>query len=89
MTRLQPFGNRVVILLEDKEENLGGIIVTTSKNNSNKGTVVAVGDGEDVKDIKVGDTVIFSLHSGVDYLEDTSSYKVVDVRDIIGKVIGE
>ena len=89
MTKLQPFGIRVAVLLEDKEENLGGIIVTTSKNNSNRGVVAAVGDGKDVKDIKVGDTVIFSLHSGIDYSEDTLSYKVIDLRDIIGKVIGE
>ena len=51
MTKLQPFGNRVAIEVIDSEENLGGIIVTTSKERSNKGVVVAIGDGEDVKKI--------------------------------------
>ena len=87
--KLQPFGNRVAIEIVDSEENVGGIIVATPKEKSNKGIVVAVGDGEDVKNIEVGDTLIFSMHSGLSYKDETGSYKVLEVRDVIGKVIGE
>ena len=87
--RLQPFGNRVAIEIVGSEENVGGIIVATPKEKSNKGIVVAVGDGEDVKNIEVGDTLIFSTHSGLNYKDETGSYKVLEIRDIIGKVIGE
>lgn len=89
MTKLQPFGNRVAIEVIDSEENLGGIIVTTSKEKSNKGVVVAIGDGEDVKKINIGDTLIFSINSGLNYADETGSYRVLEIRDVIGKVIGE
>ena len=89
MTKLQPFGNRVAIEVIDSEENLGGIIVTTSKEKSNKGVVVAIGDGEDVKKINIGDTLIFSVNSGLSYADEAGSYKVLEIRDVIGKVIGE
>lgn len=89
MTKLQPFGNRVAIEVIDSEENLGGIIVTTSKERSNKGVVVAIGDGEDVKKINIGDTLIFSINSGLNYADETGSYRVLEIRDVIGKVIGE
>ena len=89
MVNFQPFGNRVAIQVSDSEENVGGIIVTVSKERSNKGTIVAVGDGEDAKKFNVGDTVIFVVNSGTNFNTGTESYKVIDVRDIIGKVIGE
>ena len=89
MTNLQPFGNRVAIEVIDSEENLGGIIVATPKEKSNKGVVVAVGDGEDVKKINIGDTLIFSVNSGLSYADEAGSYKVLEIRDVIGKVIGE
>ena len=89
MTKLQPFGNRIAVQIQALEENLGGIIVTTSKDKSNRGLVVAVGDGGDVQNIKEGDTVIFSMNAGISYTDENNSYRVVDIRDVIGKVIGE
>lgn len=89
MTKLQPFGNRIAIEVIATEENLGGIIVATPKEKSNKGVVVAIGDGEDAKKIGIGDTVIFSVNSGLTYADETGSYRVLEVRDVIGKVIGE
>lgn len=89
MTKLQPFGNRIAIEVIATEENIGGLVLSTPKERSNKGVVVAVGDGEDVKKINIGDTLIFSVNSGLNYTDETGSYKVLDIRDIIGKVIGE
>lgn len=89
MSKLQPFGNRIAIEVIATEENIGGLVLSTPKEKSNKGVVVAVGDGEDVKKINIGDTLIFSVNSGLNYTDETGSYKVLDIRDIIGKVIGE
>lgn len=89
MTNLQPFGNRIVVEISDLEENLGGIIVTTAKENSNKGIVVAVGDGEDAKKIKIGEKLIFPVNLGLSYSDDSGNYRVLEAKDIIGKIIGE
>ena len=89
MTKLQPFGNRVALEIVSTEENVGGIIVATPIEKSNKGVVVAVGDGEDVKKINIGDTLIFSVNSGLSYADEAGSYKVLEIRDVLGKVIGE
>ena len=55
MVQIQPFGDRVVVEVLTPEEVVGGLIVPTSKDKSNKGLVVAVGDGEDAKSIEQGD----------------------------------
>ena len=40
--KLQPFGNRVAIEIVDSEENVGGIIVATPKEKSNKGDMSSI-----------------------------------------------
>ena len=89
MVKIQPFGDRVVVEILTPEEKVGGLIVPTSKEKSNKGLVVASGDGEDAGKIKVGDIVLFTVGTGLNYSTGTSDFKVLNVRDIIGKVIGE
>ena len=87
MVQIQPFGDRVVIEILTPEEVVGGLIVPTNKDKSNKGLVVAVGDGEDTKSIKQGDIVLFQLGTGLSYSTETADYKVLNVRDIIGKIV--
>ena len=89
MTKIQPFGDRVTIEVICPEEIVGGLIVPTSKEKSNKGKVVAVGDGDEAKKIKVGDVVIFPIGMGLNYTTEEADFKVLNVRDILGKVIGE
>ena len=56
MVQIKPFGDRVVIeVIAPDEVVAGGLIVPTSKEKSNKGLVVSVGDGEDAQKIKEGD----------------------------------
>lgn len=87
MVEIQPFGDRVVIEVLTPEEIVGGLVVPTSKDKSNKGLVVAVGDGEDTKGINEGDIVLFQLGTGLNYSTETTDYKVLNVRDIIGKIV--
>ena len=88
MVQIQPFGDRVVVeIIAPDEVVSGGLIVPTSKEKSNKGLVVSVGDGEDAKKIQEGDLVIFQLGAGLNYSTETNDYKVLEVKDIVGKVI--
>ena len=89
MTKIQPFGDRVTVEIICPEEIVGGLIVPSSKEKSNKGKVVAVGDGEEVKKIKIGDIIIFPIGMGLNYSTDKADFKVLSVKDILGKVIGE
>ena len=86
---LQPFGDRIAVKVLYLEQNLGGLIIPVAKDKSNRGVVIAVGDGEGVQKIKINDIVIFNLGSGLSYSDSDGDYRVLDLRDIIGKVIGE
>ena len=89
MTKIQPFGDRVVIEVIPQEMCMvGGLLLSPSaQETSNKGVVVGVGDGKEVQNIKVGDTVLFNVASGINYSSENKEYKVIYVRDIIGKVV--
>ena len=87
MIKIQPFGDRVAVEILSPEQIVGGLYVPTDKNKSNKGLVVAVGDGKEVGSIKVGDVVIFTLNSGLKYTSEDKDYRVLGVRDIVGKVV--
>ena len=84
--QIQPLGERVVIKVLAEEEKVGALIVTVSKEKSNKGTVVAIGD-EVHNSIKVGDKVLFNVSSGVSYNTGSDDYKIINVKDVLGKII--
>ena len=85
---IQPFGDRVVVKILLTETKVGGLLVTpTSKENSNKGEVVAI--GEDVKSIKIGDTVLFNLGTGLSYSTSSNDYRILNEKDVLGKILGE
>lgn len=85
--KIQPFGDRVVIKLLVQEENIGGLIVPVSKEKTNRGVVVAVGDGEEVSKIALGDVILFQLGTGLNYSTEKDDYKVLNARDIVGRII--
>ena len=91
MIKIQPFGSRVAIeVLQPENLTSGGLLVASvSKEKSNKGVVVAIGDSEDVKNINIGDKIIFNLSSGLKYTSEEGEYKIIEMRDIIGKIIEE
>lgn len=86
--QIQPLGERIAIKVIAPEEQVGAIVVVTSKEKSNRGEVIALGD--EVKgNIQVGDTVIFSIGTGVSYTSGNEDYKIISVKDVIGKLIKE
>ena len=86
MVKIEPFGDRVVVEILTPEEIVGGLVVPTSKEKSNKGLVVAVGDGKEVNSIKEGEIVLFTVGSGINYTTDTNDFKILNVRDIVAKL---
>lgn len=96
MIKIQPFGDRVLVrVLKPEERQLGGLVIAPEAR-SNKGIVEAVGEGVTLQDgsvkplsVKEGDEVIFVLGTGIPYTTDNAEYKILNIRDIVGKVIGE
>lgn len=86
MVRIEPFGDRVVVEILTPEEVVGGLVVPTSKEKSNKGLVVAVGDGKEVQSIKEGEIVLFTVGTGINYTTETTDFKILNVRDIVAKL---
>ena len=89
--RLKPLFDRVVLLPKKSEsESKGGIILpTAAQEKSQIATVVAVGEGgtcdgkaAPIK-VAVGDEVLYSKYSGVEYEEDGEKYVIVRQADIL------
>ena len=94
--KIQPFGDRVVVKLIPMEETTEGglLLAPTSINNSNRGEVVAVGEGITLPDgtvkpltVQVGDIVVFSRGSGMEYKSSTEIFKIISYKEIFGKIV--
>lgn len=86
--KLKPLLNRLVIEQEKQAEvSHGGIIIpTTAKEKPQRGTVVAVGDGEKDKPmtVKVGDTIIYGRGAGTEVVLDGKEYFILRETDVFG-----
>ena len=98
MLKIQPFGDRIVVkVLATEEETTGGLLLApVSIEKSNKGEVIAVGEGITLPDgtlkpltINIKDIVIFNKGAGTDYKTSEGLYKILSYRDVLGKVIKE
>ena len=88
MIEIQPFGDRIAVRIIKPEIVESGLIISTaSEETSNKGTVIATGNGDEAKEISLGDVVLFVSGSGTYYADEENAYRVLNVRDIIGKVV--
>jgi len=88
----KPLFDRVVIKPEKEEKlsNYGIVLPETSQEKPQIGTIVAVGDGENMDNdknkmkVKVGDRVVFSKYAGVELKLDGENYIVMRQLDVIG-----
>lgn len=94
---IKPLADRVLIKPLDEEiKTSSGIIIpdTIDKERSQRGTVIAVGDGKIVDNkkvavsVKVGDIVMFSSYSGDEIKVDGEEYLIVK-EDSILAIIGK
>ena len=84
--KLKPLQDRVVVsYAEEVEKTAGGIYVPdTAKEKPQQGKVEAV--GKDVKELKVGDTVLFDRYGGSKVKVGDAEQLVIKEEDILAIV---
>lgn len=92
---IRPLGDKIVIkVIEDAEQTSGGIFIPDSaKEKSQKGEVVAVGEGKmnekserEPMDVKVGEIVLFAKYAGTDVKVNDETLKIMSVSDVLGVI---
>ncbi|ABF46524.1 MULTISPECIES: co-chaperone GroES [Deinococcus] len=93
---LKPLGDRVLveIIEETEQKTAGGLYVPdTAKEKSQRGKVVAVGNGKLLDngtrvplEVKEGDTVYFAKYGGTEVNLDGKNYSILNERDILATV---
>ena len=90
--KIKPLFDRVIILpKQDNTTNKYGIVLPeTSQERPQIGEIVAVGDGENIDNdkvgmkVKVGDKVIFSKYAWTELKLDGTTYIIMRQIDVIG-----
>jgi chaperonin GroES len=80
-----PLGSRVLVeILEEESVTASGLVIPdTAKEKPQRGTVVAVGDDEEVITVKVGEKVMFPKYTGTELSFDGKDYLVIDATDLL------
>jgi len=83
---LKPLGDRLVVEpIEQNETTASGLVLPeTAKEKPQKGKVEAV--GSEVKELKVGNIILFDKYSGSKVNIDGTDYLIVKEEDILGIV---
>jgi chaperonin GroES len=88
--KLKVIDDKVLVQPDETEveKSPGGIIIPdTAKEKPQKGTVVAVGTDEDLKEvIKKGDKIVFGKYTGDEIEFEGKKYLVVQRSDILAIV---
>ncbi len=92
---IRPLGDKIVIkVIEDAEQTSGGIFIPDSaKEKSQKGEVIAVGEGKindkgerEPMDVKTGEVVLFAKYAGTDVKVGNETLKIMSVSDVLGVI---
>jgi chaperonin GroES len=86
--KFKPLKDRVFVkYTEEGEKTPGGLYIPDSaKEKPQKGLVDAV--GSEVKEVKVGNTILFDKYSGSKVNIDSNEYLIIKEEDILGIVEG-
>lgn len=86
--KFKPLKDRVFVKYsEEAEKTAGGIYIPESaKEKPQKGIIEAV--GSEVKEIKVGDVILFDKYSGSKINIDNNEYLIIKEEDILGIIQG-
>jgi len=82
--KFKPLKDRVFVKYsEEAEKTAGGIYIPESaKEKPQKGVIEAV--GSEVKEIKIGDIILFDKYSGSKINIDNNEYLIIKEEDILG-----
>ena len=93
--KVRPLGDRIVVRREEAEEKTAGGIVLpdAAKNKPQRGKVLAVGAGKQLKDgsrkelqVKVGDNVIFTAWAGDEVKDKEGTILIMREEDVLAVV---
>mgnify|MGYP001040357902 CR=1 FL=1 len=83
--KIKPLKDRIVVKFssEEMEKTPGGIYVPdVAKEKPQKGVVVEI--GSEVKEVKVGDTVLFDKYAGSKIKVNDIEYLIIKEEEILG-----
>ena len=87
---IKPIGERVLLKPIKKEEKTkSGILLSSKSSNTdtkNQAEVIALGKGEKLEGIKVGDKVVFNKFSGNEIEDGDIKYLIVNADDILAVI---
>ena len=87
---IKPIGERVLLKPIKKEEKTkSGILLSSKSTNTdtqNQAEVIALGKGEKLEGIKVGDKVIFNKFSATEIEDGDIKYLIVNADDILAVI---
>jgi chaperonin GroES len=86
--KVKPLADRVMVKLEKNEaKTAGGIIIPdTAQEKTQQGTVVEVGDDQDVIKVKAGQKVMYDKYAGTQVKIDGAEYLILKMSDILAVI---
>ena len=82
---LQPLGARVLVKImpEETTTKSGLVLPDTAKEKPQRGEVVAIGEDEEMINVKVGDVVLFPKYTGTEFKIEDEDYLVIESADLL------
>jgi chaperonin GroES len=82
----KPLGDRIFVkYMEEVERTAGGLFIPdAAKEKPQRGKVEAV--GKEVKEVKVGDIILFDKYSGSKISIDNEDYLIVKEEEVLGVI---
>ncbi|MDR3259915.1 MAG: co-chaperone GroES [Fusobacteriaceae bacterium] len=87
--KIKPIGERVLIKpIKEEEKTAGGIILpgASDKEKPNLGEVIAIGKGEKLEGIEVGNTIVYNKYSGTEIKSGDEKYIILNGEDVLAIV---
>jgi chaperonin GroES len=85
-TPLQPLGDYVVAQADEAETKTASGLYLPEKSAEKPKTSKVVAIGKEVKEVKVGDRIVYKSYSNTDVKVDGTEYILVKEEDILAKV---
>ena len=80
----RPLGKRVVVLKDEAESKTASGIILVDSAKEKPQTAVVKAIGEEIKELKVDDKIMFEQFRGTEFTLDGTEYLVLDLEHIIG-----
>lgn len=87
--KIRPIGERVLVkLVKMEEKTASGIILPGAgdKDKPNYGEVVALGKGDKIEGINVGDKIVYAKFAGTEIKDGDEKYLVLNIEDVLAVV---